>query len=257
MSTGTDERQLAVLLGASNLRRGLAHAVAEVRRRRGPRVEIYGALGHGRSFAMSSTFVVRTMPGILQSGLWTAIARLPRAKTLVLMTDVGNDLVYGASAVRISGWVEECLARLPESAQVTVTLLPMESLRGLSEARFALFRRFFFPGRSLQLNDLLSEAEVLSARLEALVQDSRVTIVEPAPGWYGLDPIHIRAGAQAEAWSEILGGWGDAESTLEMPLAARVRVLCCRPEQASVLGFKVGTQQPSLELEGGTVVGLF
>src|SRR5215470_11156849 len=86
-----------VALGASNLTRGLQTVVATSRSTWGPRVELLGAMGHGRSYGMASSLFIRTLPGILQSGLWRQLDALPPVPTHALITDVGNNIAYDAS----------------------------------------------------------------------------------------------------------------------------------------------------------------
>ena len=74
-----------VALGASDLTRGLPSLVAAARDRWGRDVEVVAALGR---------------PGILQSGLWDALDRLPRTATRAPVTDVGNDILYGFERVK-------------------------------------------------------------------------------------------------------------------------------------------------------------
>ena len=66
-----------VALGASNLTRGFRTVVAAAREAWGPDVEVLAALGHGRSYGGESRFLGRVRPGILQSGLWSELARRP------------------------------------------------------------------------------------------------------------------------------------------------------------------------------------
>src|SRR5262245_404522 len=98
-----------VALGASNLTRGFHTIVATARSMTGPDTEVVAALGHGRSYGMASRLLVRTLPGILQSGLWHQLEVLPAAPTRALVTDVGNDVLYGMSADRIVTWVDEAV----------------------------------------------------------------------------------------------------------------------------------------------------
>ncbi len=258
MSQASSTGPVGVLLGASNLRRGLPVAVVEARRRLGPEASLMLALGHGRSFALTSRFIVRTMPGILQSGLWHWLSsHLEQRRLHVLLTDVGNDLIYGASEDRITSWIEECLDRFPPRADVTLALPPLASLSRLGRRRFVVFANAFFPGRSHDYDDLMARAKRLHVGLSELGEDRQVHIVEPPLDWYGVDPIHIRAGARASAWRELLGSWGEPQekgaalSTLE-----RGRILMTRPHRAKLLGVEIGRPQPALQL-GPTEIGLF
>ena len=80
-----------VALGASNLTRGFPILVSAARASAGPDVEVFAALGLGRSYGMESRVLARTLPGILDSGLWAALAGLPPLPTRAVVTDVGND----------------------------------------------------------------------------------------------------------------------------------------------------------------------
>jgi hypothetical protein len=73
---------------------------------------VLAALGLGRSYGARSRVLLRGLPGILQSGLWRQLESLPPAPTRALVTDVGNDILYGSSPEQILEWVEESVARL-------------------------------------------------------------------------------------------------------------------------------------------------
>ena len=256
-----DQAPIAVLLGASNLRRGLVPAVEEVRHRLGPRVDIFAALGNGRSYGLRSTFIARALPGILDSNLWSAIETTSSKREVrVLMTDVGNDLAYGASPTAVTDWLSACLDRLPAHARVSLTLLPMPALRQLSKHRFELFRRLFFPGRTIDLDQLLGDAEQLCEHLTALSQDQRLKLIEPANAWYGFDPIHIRRQAHTHAWSTMMSSWdlgGEPKPGTRLRTSERLRLLCARPHQVELLGLELGAPQPALRCNDGTVISLF
>src|SRR5262245_54573300 len=101
-----------VALGASNLTRGLQTVVSTARGTWGPGVEVLAALGHGRSYGARSHFVFRGLPGILDSGLWGELESRPHVATRALITDVGNDILYGFSPEQTLEWVGEALRRL-------------------------------------------------------------------------------------------------------------------------------------------------
>ena len=108
-------RTRVVLLGASNLTRSFPQVVATARALAGEPIEVVAALGHGRSFGLRSRVLARSLPGIVGCGLWAALDGAPaRARTLALVTDVGNDIVYGVGVETIREWVETCVSRLEE-----------------------------------------------------------------------------------------------------------------------------------------------
>jgi hypothetical protein len=195
-----------VALGASNLTRGLQAVVSTARSTWGPGVEVLGALGHGRSYGVSSRLAIRTLPGILESGLWQTLSSLPTATTRGLVTDVGNDILYGYAAPTILAWVEEAVDRLQRvTPDVVVTDLPLENIRRLSTPAFLVFRSLFAPQCRLSLAEVVDTAERVNHGLASLAAARGLQFVQMRREWYGVDPIHIRPGLWRPAWQQILG----------------------------------------------------
>jgi hypothetical protein len=214
--TGPAARR-AVLLGASNLAAALPLAWATLRRRAGgPTVPIEGlaACGRGRSYGAPSRFLfARTLSGILESGLWEELARRPSLPTVALLTDVGNDLVYGRDPATVARWVEECVARL-EPAEIALSLLPEGSLTAVPERRYRAFHRLFFPLRPLRPQALLlAQVRELNERLRRLGQERGLRLIVLPPSWFGVDPIHIERRERRQAWERLL----DFESLAAAP----------------------------------------
>jgi hypothetical protein len=194
-----------VLIGASNLTRGISTVVESVQNIWGSPLDICCALGHGRSYGWTSNVLGRSLPGIVQCGLWKTLEERPKLPTAALVTDIGNDLMYGAPVSQIVRWVETVLNRLQRAdAQVTMTLLPLGSAFRLSEWRFQMVRRILFPGRNMKLAELLEQAKDLHCQLEALGRSRGVTAVEQSADWYGFDPIHIKYRHWRTVWPAIL-----------------------------------------------------
>jgi hypothetical protein len=115
-------------------------------------VEVLAALGHGRSYGARSQVVFRTLPGILDSGLWHELAARPHLATRALVTDVGNDILYGFSPEQTLAWVAEALRRLSHvTNDIVVTDLPLVSIRRLSRLKFLAFRSILVPSCRLSL----------------------------------------------------------------------------------------------------------
>src|SRR5215212_11255282 len=133
-----------ILLGASNLTRSFPTVVATVRQTWSEPVEIMAAMGHGRSYGQDSSVLGRKFSGIFPCALWRDLQTRPSLPTAALVTDIGNDMLYGVSSDQLLDWVERCLDRLDEVGAATiVTQLPTESLERLGKVRFQLFRRLF------------------------------------------------------------------------------------------------------------------
>lgn len=245
----------AILLGASNLAVALPLVVDRLRRRAGGPVEILAACGHGRSYGMWSRFLfARGLPGISSCGLWRELDRLPPLPTVALVTDVGNDLIYGADAATVASWVDSCLGRLA-GAETVLTLLPLPRLETLTRGQYLVARSILFPGRNVPWPRLRDEARELDARLRQIGMERGVRLVEPEVSWYGIDPIHVRRSLRREAWDCILPSAG--LSGRESSPAGR-----CRPPRFGAACFRLfGAEfrrpQPALRLDDGTTLSLF
>lgn len=249
-----------VLLGASNLTHAFSTVVQIARERWGRQLDLMAALGLGRSYGLTNSIPGRVLPGILQCRLWADLAKRPPAPTAALVTDIGNDLFFGASVDQIAGWVERCLDELArQQARIVLARPPLCNLPRVRPWQYWLVRAAFFRRSRLSLAAVSELACELDQRLCQLARQYGCATVEPRAQWYGLDPIHIRFGHWREAWNEILASWSDA------PAPARPRAspalwlyLCSRvPAERRVLGFAQRREQPSGRLRDGTLVSLY
>jgi len=254
-------RRRVVLLGASNLARGIATVLETARRIWGRPLDVFTALGMGRSYGENSRLIGRELPGIRQCGLWDALNRSEPAPTAALVTDIGNDLLYGFTPPQITGWVEQCCDRLAAvEARTVVTLLPVANLPSLSQWRFRLVRNVMFPGCRLTLDIVSARAFELNDMVRELAERRGIPIVEQRTEWYGFDPIHIRARHWPHAWRDVLKGWTNAA---EHPQPARrswagsLYLLSRKPERRRVLGIEQRGKQPAARFSDGTTVSIF
>jgi hypothetical protein len=247
----------AVLLGASNLKIGLPFLLDRLRRRAGGPVEVLAACGHGRSYGAWSRFLfVRRLPGIAACGLWRDLESRPPLPTVALLTDVGNDLVYGEDAARIAGWVESCLDRLTgHQAETVLTLLPLARLEKLTGWQVRLAVSLLFPGRDAPWPGLLDRARDLDARLRRMAAERGAGVVEPEAGWYGVDPIHLRPSRRQEAWERLLSLWPLPPESGDRPVRLRLPLLGA--EEVRLLGRALRYPQPAARSEDGTSLSLY
>jgi hypothetical protein len=248
----------AILLGASNLRISLPWIVDRVRRRAGGPIEALAACGHGRSYGAPSRFLgVRGLPGIAGCGLWRELGRRPPLSTFALVTDVGNDLAYGAGVEETAGWVAACLDRLagPE-AEIVLTLLPLARLERLSARQVRLAAALLFPGRAVPWPALLDRARDLDERLRRMGREHGARLVEPAADWYGLDPIHLRQRRRREIWTRVVSPEVSPEIIGPDPFR-RVRIPLLGAEEVRLCGIALRRPQPAVRLADGTTVALY
>jgi hypothetical protein len=250
--------QRIVALGASNLTRGLPALVAAARRASGSGVEVEAALGLGRSYGVQSRILVRTLPGILESGLWRALEAAPRVPTRALVTDVGNDILYGSDARQILGWVEECVSRLQRfTGDIVLTDLPLSSLRRLTPARFLFFRSFLVPRCRRSQREVMAIAEAVVDGLAGLASRRGLRFFPLRSEWYGFDPIHFRPRCWRAAWSEILEGRSDGHRDAAASMAEALRLYSLFPERQWLLGIERAAARAPLRLPRGGSVRLY
>ena len=90
-----------IVIGASNVALGIASLIPACHQRWGSPLDFFLAGGHGRALRFSSHVLGRTLPSVFQSALWETLAEQPKLPTAVLVTDIGNDLAYGAAAQEV------------------------------------------------------------------------------------------------------------------------------------------------------------
>ena len=248
-----------ILLGASNLTMGFPRIRHALETAWPEPLELLAALGHGRSFGMWSRILHRELPGIVQCSLWEALQSgdSEPTETLALVTDVGNDLLYGASVEQIVEWVGTCLERLREhKAAVVLTRLPMGSVQKLSAWRYYATKALFFPTSRVSWEAIQQRAAELDERLEELGREYSCRLIEQPGEWYSLDPIHFRLTRRAEAWRTILSGWPSFPNEVALsgpPLRLRLEYAPMQPAERRVWGRPRQRRQPVLRNERITV----
>ncbi len=253
-------RRRVVLLGASNLTRGVARAVRIASGLWDEPIDFFLAHGHGRSYGMPSSVLGRTLPGIVRCGLWEALSAAPAAPTHALLTDIGNDIFYGATLESISGWIEACLDRLATAeVEIVISRLPLASAKTLSPAWFATIRRVIFPTRSISLREVLDQGAAVDRRIVELAAARGLATVAPPAAWYGLDPIHIRRRKISAAWRMYFSHWSGATTTQREGLspALWLRIRTRLPEDVRYLGVRLHGRQPCVRLRGGGTVAMY
>jgi len=254
-------RPRVVVLGASNIARGISTVVETARQVLGGPIDLLAAFGHGRSYGVESRMFGRSLVGITRCGLWEALADEPPRPTWALLTDVGNDILYGARPELIASWVEQCLDRLKAvDARVVMTALPLENIEGVPERRVRLMRSVLFPRCRLAPSEILHRARELDQRLRELAAARGCELRFFRAAWYGVDPIHVKMCHWGSAWGEILADWapaGKKTSPAEGSLRRWFYLRRLRPQHRRWLGIRQHCDQPSGRLRDGTSISLY
>ena len=233
-----------LLFGASNLTIGWKPLMQQLLRTVGRPVNVHACLGMGRSWLKRSRYMARTLPAILDCGLWNNLPA-PQAEDRVLITDIGNDIVYQYQPVQIRQAIDETLQRIRQwnpGARVSMTLPPLVSLQRLHPLHFRIVRTLLFPTSQLTFADVLSSATQLHDLLQKLEGMDNLQLIQPQRQWYGADPIHILRSMRAEAFQTYFNGWGDVAGAQNTVAADAVPLP--RAAERTVFGRDARTAQP-------------
>lgn len=264
-------RPLVVAIGASNLSRGLSRLVTITQSWALGPVDLAVAAGHGRSYGANSRVWNRRLPSILGSGLWRGIDRLLAAEQterprVAVVTDIGNDLLYGFSSEQLTAWVDETLTRLRQRGFSTViTRLPLASIARVGSVRYRLLKTLLVPGCQLSLEQIKTVSAEVDAAVVRLAATHAATVVDQPGCWYGFDAIHLRRPSLDMLWSQAAAGWsGAAQHQAALPARTGrhswrswARLGSAAAEVRSLSRVMRFTPQPAVELRDSTRVFLY
>lgn len=248
-----------ILLGASNLTLSLRLVIHLMQQRCSGPSDIFAAVGHGRAYGVSSQMLGRGLPGIAECGLWQQLDGMESRATVALLTDIGNDILYGVAPERILRSIEWCITKLQQqSAEVVVTDLPMATVECLSERRYSVFRALFYPSCHLSKDETISRAKTVHAGLVDMAAQRHFNLYEQAPVWFGWDGIHVNYWQRKGYYQDIVEQFPDHFEHFES-IEDQQKFLQTwqrRPQFAykTVFGQALYCSQPSGQLADGSSV---
>jgi hypothetical protein len=249
-----------IVLGASNVAIGLYDVVATAQATWRAPLDIMIAAGVGRAYSVRSRAGVRSISSIEQSTLWQALADRNAARSFALLTDIGNDLVYGVEVDQVVDSLDTCLSRLANRCErLAITALPMSSLRNIRRWQFLALKTFLFPLSRLDLRTLLGRAMLLNQQVARLANRYAAHIVKPCSTWYGWDPIHYRKRNRPTAWKKFFSPMVNQSipSTDHENSKTQLRRHRFRIERKRVFGISIRRRQPTAQFDDGTTISLF
>ncbi len=211
--TNPDPRALVAVLGASNVTLALPQILTALHRRlagSGP-TEYYVAHGPGRSYGTVAGLPCLEFPALGRCGLYEALEARWRSAGLpsvyVMLTDVGNDVMYGVSARGIAAWVREIVEKFRAlDARIVLTSVPVDSVLGMPAWKFGLVRPLLYPSYPMLRRDVLTRTVQVQDALEDLGRDLAFDVLPTRKEWYSFDGIHV-----ARRWRPHgFGTWVDA-----------------------------------------------
>jgi hypothetical protein len=214
--SGRDQPVLVILLGASNAARGQRALMHHLRNALAPRtVRFVSALGPGRGYCARGGFLHVSYAPIAASGVLEAAREQARggARVVALVTDIGNDIMYGVAAGELVAGLEKLLAGLRAlGARTVVTTIPVDLERDVGVARFRLLRALFFPRSPVTHADARAAVQAVNAFLVEHKADPGLRVVDDMHQFTGWDRIHYSLWRGHRAWTrlanELLAGLG-------------------------------------------------
>jgi len=204
------EFRQVLLFGASNLVLGWRALTRQLQQRLSQPVQLHTCLGMGRSYLRPSRCLQRVLPGVLESRIWQNLPAPATTPPLVLLTDVGNDIIYRYAPPDIQQAVGETVRRIRQwdaRADIILTGLPVAALNDLTPFRFRIARRLLFQGSPLTLSEAREQSHQLQQLLIELAAEQGLRMVHPQRAWYGIDPIHYRRGCRDAAFGTYFDHW--------------------------------------------------
>lgn len=198
---------LLILLGASNLARGYIALVEFIRRQLAPRpVEVLAAFGPGRGYcAWGGILGQIKYPPIGSSVLFKKAEVQARTAHSVhaLVTDIGNDILYGVDPEQIIETITGVQERLLQlNAHVTTTTLPSYFEQEIPSAVFYAIRTFLFPSSRIP-PEQVREAVIRINEFLRTPGDERIHLLSSLDSYISWDRVHYSLLRGHEAWTRV------------------------------------------------------
>jgi len=197
---------LFIFLGASNLARGYSALANCLAGSLAPHpAEILHAMGPGRGYCAEGGIYNITYPPIGSCGiLESASGRAPKARQVVaLITDIGNDIMYGVPVSEITSCLNSLLQKLDAiGAEVFVHPIPIDFADDVSERQFRILRSIFYPNSAIDYTG----AAIAVSTINDFLRDSaggRVHLLPNMKDFSGIDKIHYSIFQSHRAWSQV------------------------------------------------------
>jgi len=256
-----DPTTRVILLGASNARRGLPTLFETARSMFGPCIDMHVAIGHGRSYGAASRVMFRGLPGILECDLWNALNRAqrnqPAERTVAIITDIGNDILYGRSAQQLLDWVGEAIDRLMQlNARIAMTALPTNIIERVPRWQAKLVQLLTYPRSGLSIDTAIERARAVDTGVRELSEAQNIPLIEPDPTWYALDPIHITRAQWPRAAVTMyapLVNEHNVQPLNNVPLRRRLHLRAAMPAHFRIAGIRFRQSQPVRMIESSTL----
>lgn len=270
--SNTTPAAIVAVLGASNVTLALPQILGVLHRRlagSGP-TDYFIAHGPGRSYGMTAGLPGVEFAALNTCGLYEALEARWRSTgqppVYVMLTDVGNDVMYGVTARGIAAWVREIVERfLSLDARVVITSVPVESVLRLPAWKYGLVRPLLYPSYPMLRRDVFTRIVQVQHALEDLSRSMKLDVLPTRREWYSIDGIHVarrRREHVFQIWGDTLLGGEDGSTSTARDSDARlsissVRLRLCRPAVLFIAGCRLTKGQQGVEVAEGARLYLY
>ncbi|MEE8269967.1 MAG: hypothetical protein V3R23_08110 [Nitrospinaceae bacterium] len=197
---------LLVLLGASNLSRGCFALVKHIKSCLYPRkVDVLIASGPGRAYYTSGGLLNVSYPPIYASDIFEVAQNKSKSgyQVVALVTDIGNDIMYGVSTEKVIETIQQIFARLQSmNAEIFYTTLPVAFEKGDHPVWFCILRSLLFPRSTVAYDEATAGIiEVNRFLKESACRQGR--LIPNMDRYLGYDEIHYGWLRAHNAWSHV------------------------------------------------------
>lgn len=206
-----DQKQNSVLfvfLGASNLARSFYGLKRCIKRCMFPQsANFVHAMGPGRGYiSRGGIFNVIYSP-ILNCGILEAIRnkRGSNQHVVALITDIGNDIMYGVAPEEIVSGLQYLFSALDEfETNIFITPIPIDLKNEIGEFYFHILRQIFFPKSQAEYSQTSETIEIVNNFILQSANE-KITVINDMKQFCGVDKIHYSILKSQPAWSHVAG----------------------------------------------------
>ena len=171
------------------------------------KTEFLNALGPGRGFcARGGIFNITYSPiqdcQIIESGEKKSKEAL---RTVVLITDIGNDLLYGVSADTLIASLDIMIDEILKwDADIFLTSIHVNLKKDVSPTIFLVLRSLLYPSSKVNYEEMdLSIFKVNDYLEEKVRKNETIHLITGLEAFAGLDKIHYSLFKTHAAWSAV------------------------------------------------------
>jgi len=221
----SDYKLLFLFMGASNLARGYALLTRYISKCLGSQnVEFLNALGPGRGFCEKGGMFNFIYPPIQDCLIVEEAEKKAKNPRVVLLTDLGNDLMYGVTADALIECLDMLIDRMLKwNAEIFITSIHINIKKNVSRRIFYILRFIFYPRSKINFE----EADFLIAKINFYLEEKtrknkKVHLITGMESYTGPDKIHYSLLKMHKAWSKVTD---EIFTTLNVPVTKRPRFI--------------------------------